>query len=95
MDYSRMATTFEDNFITSSDMLENDDAHSPIMDYLKDKTIFITGGLGFVGKLLIEKLLRCDVKKIYLLARPKKGKTLDERFEKLKDEPVSCEFVEK
>lgn len=42
-----------------------------------------------MGKLLIEKLLRCDVKKIYLLAREKKGKSLEERFEALVNEPVS------
>ena len=84
-----METIFEDNFITSSDMLEENDTHSPIKDYLRDKTVFVTGGLGFIGKLLVEKLLRCDVNKIYLLARAKKGKSLEERFEKLMNEPVS------
>lgn len=89
MDESRMETIFEDNFLTSTDMLEKIDSYSPIKDFLKDKTIFLTGGFGFIGKLLIEKLLRCDVKKIYMLVRPKKGKSLDERFEKLISEPVS------
>lgn len=83
-----MATIFEDNFITSSDMLE-ENSDSPIKEYLKDKTVFLTGGLGFLGKLLVEKLLRCDVKRIYLLARVKKGKTIEERFEALTNEPVS------
>lgn len=89
MDEARMAPIFDDNFITSSDMIEDVDTTSPIKDYLRDKTIFLTGGFGFLGKLLIEKLLRCDVKKIYLLVRAKKGKSLDERFEKLIEEPVS------
>lgn len=84
-----MQTTFEDNFITSADMLEETDLNSPIKDFLKDKSVFITGGFGFVGKLLIEKLLRCDVEKIYLLVRAKRGKSLVERFEKLMKEPVS------
>jgi alcohol-forming fatty acyl-CoA reductase len=89
MDESRMDSIFEDNFLTSTDMLENADSHSPIKDFLKDKTIFLTGGFGFIGKLLIEKLLICEVKKIYLLVRAKKGKSLPERFEKLINEPVS------
>lgn len=69
-------------------MLEDEDFNSPIKDYLKDKAILVTGGFGFIGKLLIEKLLRCDVKTIYLLVRAKKGKSLEERFEKLTSEPV-------
>lgn len=89
MDESRMETIFEDNFLTSTDMLENVDSTSPIKDFLRNKTIFLTGGFGFIGKLLIEKLLVCDVKKIYLLVRAKKGKSLAERFEKLISEPVS------
>lgn len=89
MDETRMETIFEDNFLTSSDMLENVDSYSPMKEFLKDKTIFLTGGFGFIGKLLIEKLLRSEVKKIYLLVRPKKGKSLADRFEKLVNEPVS------
>lgn len=86
-----METIFEDNFITSADALESVDKEedSPIKEFLRDKTVFVTGGFGFLGKLLIEKLLRCDVKKIYLLARAKKGKSLEERFETLVNEPVS------
>lgn len=53
--------------------------------------IFITGGSGFIGKALIEKLLRsCSgIKQIYLLVRPKKGATLGERLDKLTDNLVS------
>ncbi|KAL1455936.1 hypothetical protein WDU94_000701 [Cyamophila willieti] len=43
--------------------------------------IFITGGSGFIGKVLIEKLLRtCEVEKIYILLRTKKGKSPEERL---------------
>ncbi|XP_055706865.1 putative fatty acyl-CoA reductase CG5065 [Phlebotomus papatasi] len=47
-----------------------------------DRSIFITGGSGFLGKVLIEKLLRVcpDVKKIYLLMRTKKGKDPKQRL---------------
>lgn len=48
----------------------------------KDSTIFITGGTGFIGKALVEKLLRStDVKKLYILIRPKKGKFPNERIQ--------------
>lgn len=47
--------------------------------------IFITGGSGFIGKVLVEKLLRsCPrIKTIYLLMRPKKGETSEERIQKM------------
>lgn len=53
--------------------------------------IFITGGSGFIGKVLIEKLLRsCDgVKAIYLLMRPNKGENPAQRLRKLTDNLVS------
>ncbi|KAJ3618778.1 hypothetical protein MTP99_005590 [Tenebrio molitor] len=56
-----------------------------IKEFYKDQTIFLTGGTGFLGKILIEKLLRqCwDLNKIYVLVRPKKGKSPEDRFEEL------------
>ncbi|CAH1381643.1 unnamed protein product [Tenebrio molitor] len=53
-----------------------------IEEFYKEQTIFLTGGTGFLGKILIEKLLRqCwDLNKIYVLVRPKKGKSSKERF---------------
>lgn len=84
-----MDIIFEDN-LSSPNPFKNDDSKiSPIKEYLKDKTIFLTGGFGFLGKLMVEKLLRCEVKKIFLFVRAKKGKSIEERLEKLKSEPVS------
>lgn len=46
-----------------------------LQDFYRDKTIFITGTTGFIGKVVLEKILRSlgHFKKIYLMVRPKKG----------------------
>nr|ADI82774.1 fatty-acyl CoA reductase 1 [Ostrinia nubilalis] len=56
-----------------------------IPEYYKGKTIFITGGSGFMGKALIEKLLySCsDLDRIYLLLRTKKGVKAEDRLAEL------------
>jgi thioester reductase-like protein len=61
---------------------------SSISDFYKNKNLFITGATGFIGKALIEKLLRScyDLNKIYLLVRSKKGHSPKERL----DELVNC-----
>ncbi|XP_067615672.1 putative fatty acyl-CoA reductase CG5065 isoform X2 [Eurosta solidaginis] len=48
---------------------------SEIAEWYSGKSILITGATGFMGKVLVEKLLRsCSgIKKIYLLIRSKKG----------------------
>jgi len=52
--------------------------------FYKDKVVFITGGTGFIGKVLLEKLLRCtEVRKVYLLIREKKGISPEDRLEHL------------
>lgn len=58
---------------------------------LEGKTIFITGGSGFLGKVLIEKILRKspNIKKIYLLMRTKKGKDSKQRIVELFNSCVS------
>uniref|UniRef100_A0A1B0GQ81 Fatty acyl-CoA reductase n=1 Tax=Phlebotomus papatasi TaxID=29031 RepID=A0A1B0GQ81_PHLPP len=55
-----------------------------ISEFFRDREVFITGGTGSVGKALIEKILfSCpDVKKIYLLMRPKKKLDIHERLAK-------------
>lgn len=32
--------------------------HTPMRDFLRDKTVFITGSTGVLGELFVEKLLR-------------------------------------
>lgn len=56
-----------------------------------NRTVFVTGGSGFLGKVLVEKILRkCPrVKTIYLLLRVKKGKAPHQRIHELFSSPVS------
>lgn len=62
-----------------------------VQKFYKDKTIFITGASGFMGKVLIEKLLySCsDVKELIILMRAKRGKTAKQRVEEFGKLPVS------
>ncbi|XP_040371871.1 fatty acyl-CoA reductase 3 isoform X1 [Rosa chinensis] len=53
-----------------------------ILGYLKNKTILITGATGFVGKVLVEKILRVqpDVKRLYLLLRASDANSATQRM---------------
>ena len=65
---------------------------SEIMNFYSQKSIFITGATGFLGKVLLEKLLRScyDLKRIYVLVRHKKGSTPAQRLNEL----VGCKLFE-
>ncbi|XP_011499624.1 PREDICTED: putative fatty acyl-CoA reductase CG5065 [Ceratosolen solmsi marchali] len=67
-----------------------------LQEFYADQSIFITGGTGFMGKLLVEKLLRrCPgIAFIYLLVRPKKGKDVHQRTEELFDDPLFAKLRE-
>jgi FlaA1/EpsC-like NDP-sugar epimerase len=64
---------------------------SEIIEFYKNKSIFITGATGFLGKALIEKLLRScnEIKSIYVLIRVKKGKSSQERL----NEIINCKVI--
>ena len=62
-----------------------------IEDFYAGRTIFITGVTGFMGKVLLEKLLRsCPaVKKLYVLVRPKKGQEPNVRMDDILNSKVN------
>ncbi|CAH0602074.1 unnamed protein product [Chrysodeixis includens] len=63
--------------------------NSPVQNFYDGKTIFLTGGSGFLGKQFIEKLFRaCNVHKVFVLLRPKKGKQIGERLQDMLKDPV-------
>lgn len=64
-----------------------------INEYYAGKTVLITGATGFIGKLLIEKLLySCDkLSKVYCVIRDKNGHSADERL----NEITSCKVFDK
>nr|XP_031827412.1 fatty acyl-CoA reductase 1-like [Nomia melanderi] len=65
--------------------MRKSDAKSEIAEFYTGTNILITGGTGFLGTLLIEKLLRScpGITTIYMLIRPKKGKASKDRFEEI------------
>lgn len=66
---------------------------SKIQECFENSTIFLTGATGFIGNLLLAKILKTtNVKRIYLLIRTKTGKkhkTPEQRFAEIFDSPVS------
>ncbi|XP_014250131.1 putative fatty acyl-CoA reductase CG8306 [Cimex lectularius] len=62
---------------------------SRVKAFFNGKNVFLTGGTGFVGIALVEKLLRTtNVNKVYLLLRTKKGKDISERLEEFKKNAI-------
>lgn len=64
---------------------------TPVQKFYAEENVLITGGTGFLGKMLIEKLLRScnNINTIYLIIRAKKGKHMHTRVEELFEDVVS------
>lgn len=91
--FGKKMSTFEEEFVNfKPPTLPEDLAQFPdrfALTFAK-RTLFVTGASGFLGKVLLEKLLRKapDVKKIYVLMRPKNGVDSTRRLEELFSSPV-------
>jgi alcohol-forming fatty acyl-CoA reductase len=75
-------TTFQ-----NKDAIDN---YISIPEFYNGRSIFITGGTGFMGKVLVEKLLRScpGIKNIYLLIRPKRGQEINLRLSEILNGPL-------
>ena len=55
---------------------------SELRNFYAGKTVLLTGATGFLGKVMLEKLLRSlpEIKKIFVMIRPRKNVTIEERL---------------
>lgn len=73
---------------------QNDEASvagGSIESFFANSVILVTGATGFLGKALLEKLLRSCPRlgTIYVLIRSKKGQAVEQRHQELMNNPVS------
>lgn len=69
-------------------------SQNTISEYYRGKTILVTGASGFIGKVLIWKLLKsCShLDTIYILVRPKYGNDIQFRVTEMLQAPVSVQY---
>ena len=65
-----------------------------VTELYADRDIFITGASGFIGKCLLEKVLRSlnTSGRVFVLVRPKSGKSAQERIKDLTNAKVDVHF---
>ena len=63
---------------------------SHIGQFYRNRSVLVTGGTGFLGKSLIEKLLRScpDIDKIFVLLRTNSGDKVEDRIQEIVNTPV-------
>lgn len=74
------------------DLTYRQQRHS-IKEFYNGAIVLVTGGTGFLGKVLIEKLLRTcgQVRSVYVLLRAKKGRSSEERYTEFIQNPVGAQ----
>lgn len=90
MDVDRIAPIFKGRHI----LITGGERHKPIINSNCElKFVFFVSGTGFMGKVLIDKLLRMtEVGKIYMLMRVKKGIEPKQRLVDTFNNPVRDSF---
>lgn len=80
----------KDYFEDMLDFPETNDYRSEIPQFFAGCNVLITGGSGFLGILLIEKLLRCcpNIEKLYIFMRAKNEKSPEQRLREHFDSPI-------
>ncbi|GAB0089945.1 Fatty acyl-CoA reductase [Sergentomyia squamirostris] len=68
--------------------IQEPDGSTPMKEFFRGKNVLLTGGTGFIGRLLVEKLLRVGVSMVYLVVRPKKTQVARQRVEELAQGPI-------
>lgn len=79
-----------------TDIMVSSETPDSVSDFYNGSVILITGGTGFLGKVLIEKLLRIyQIKKIYLIIRSKNDMDCESRLTEFFKESVrNLDFCE-
>ncbi len=67
------------------------DAGSPIQEFFRNTTVLVTGGTGFLGVVLTEKLLRScpHMNHLYVLVRGKNDMSSEERYQQVLQDKVN------
>ncbi|XP_039233540.1 fatty acyl-CoA reductase wat isoform X2 [Drosophila yakuba] len=79
----------EQALVSDSPCIIHHSAAGEMEEFFEDSEIFVTGGSGVVGKALVEKLLRsCSVRRIYVLLRPRRQLTAEQRLVRLRQATV-------
>lgn len=62
--------------------------------FFEGKSIFLTGATGYVGRFLVYKILKdFNIKNIYIILRPKRGKQFEERAQEYRNLELFDQFL--
>ncbi|CAH0383941.1 unnamed protein product [Bemisia tabaci] len=80
----------------SPDLAPDSHQVSEIQRFYEGANVFITGATGFIGMVLVEKLLRScpGIEQLFLLVRCRKGKSAEERINEMFRNPLFSRLLE-